>query len=69
MLPCPDLRVGMAASLASVDDVEVLEREPELSSQRFDLATEFSLWKRVKLVEKRLDWLQSSNETNSLKVG
>ena len=69
MLPCPDLRVGMAASLASVDDVEVLEREPELPSQRFNLAAEFSLRKGVKLVEKRLDWRQWCHETNSLKVG
>lgn len=69
MFPCPNLRVGMAASLASVDDVEVLEREPELSSQRFNLATKFSLWERVKLVEKRLDWRQWCPETDSLKVG
>jgi hypothetical protein len=46
----------MGASLASVDHVEVFQRELELSRQVFDSLTQFALGQRGEFVEERLDW-------------
>jgi len=43
------------ASLASVDHVEVLEREAQLACKLFDPFSQFALRQRVELVEERLD--------------
>ena len=50
----------MSTSLTAIDNVQVFEREPESSCKLFDETPEFTLRKRCKLVEERLDWLEIS---------
>ena len=49
------LRVGVPAPLATVNDVEVLQREIKLSSKLLDADFEITFRERCELVEERLD--------------
>jgi hypothetical protein len=47
----------VGTSLASVDNVEVLQRESELGRELVDSGSEVSFGKGSELVEEWLDWL------------
>jgi hypothetical protein len=46
-----DIRIGVGTSLASVDNVEVLQWESELGRELVDSGSKVSLGKRSELVE------------------
>lgn len=51
----PNLRVAVTTSLASVNNVEMPERELETSRESLNTGSKFTLGQRRKLVEERLD--------------
>lgn len=66
LLPRKAEEVGIAvgASLASINDVELLEREVKAHSQSFDTSLECSRVQRRELVEQRQDgdWVNGDHE-------
>lgn len=50
-----NLRVAVTTSLASVNNVEMLERELETSRESLNTGSKFTLGQRRKLVEERLN--------------
>lgn len=50
-----EIGVGVGASLASINDIELVERELEASGKSFNLGLELTILKRRQLVEQRQD--------------
>lgn len=54
-VPSLHSRVAVTTSFASVNNVEMLQRELEASSKSFDTGSKFTLGQRCQLVEERLN--------------
>lgn len=59
-----EVGIGMAATLATVDDEELVQRELEVGSKGVDLCLELAFGERRQLIEERQDedWVSSGHE-------